>query len=131
MSGHSPDVAVVPVTPSAPSAQTANIVVEEAGRAIVALLQKAAEVAKEDCNRAMDTAHRLSFELRRAEERAREAEAELAHFRDRATRAEAWLLRIHNEAEQVFFQKKERQVTPVATQQQVIPPSQKQTRQGD
>jgi len=116
MSGHSPDVAVVPVTPSAPSAQTANIVVEEAGRAIVALLQKAAEVAKEDCNRAMDTAHRLSFELRRAEERAREAEAELAHFRDRATRAEAWLLRIHNEAEQVFFQKKGRQLTAAPTQ---------------
>src|SRR5262249_43100754 len=91
MSEHSPDVAVVPVTPRA---QTANIVVEEAGRAIIALLQKAAEVAKEDCRRAMDTAQRLSFELSRAEERAREAEAELAHCRDRATRAEAWLLRI-------------------------------------
>ena len=121
MSGHSLDqpVAVVPVTPSA---QTANAVVEEAGRAIIALLQKAAEVAKEDCRRAMDTAQRLSFELSRAEERAREAEAELAHFRDRATRAEAWLLRIHNEAEQVFFQKRERELPQTPTEQNAIPP---------
>jgi hypothetical protein len=119
MSAHSPDVAVVPVTPRV---QTANIVVEEAGRAIIALLQKAAEAAKEDCSRAMDTAHRLSFELGRAEERVRKAEAELAHFRDRATRAEAWLLRIHNEAEQVFFQKKDRQLMPAPTQQNVVSP---------
>ena len=28
---------------------------------------------------------------------------------DRATRAEAWLLRIHNEVEQTFFSKKERE----------------------
>jgi len=129
MSEHSPDqsVAVVPVTPRA---QTANIVVEEAGRAIIALLQKAAEAAKEDCIHAMDTAHRLSFELSRAEERVRKAEAELAHFRDRANRAEAWLLRIHNEAEQVFFQKKDRQVTPAPTQQGVVPPRQEQTSAG-
>ena|SRR5262245_27911511 len=116
MSGHSPDqpVAVVPVIP-APRAQTANIVVEEAGRAIIAMLQKAAEAAKEDCSRAMDTAHRLSFELDRAEERARKAEAEVAHSRDCATRAEAWLLRIHNEAEQVFFKKGERKRLPSRT----------------
>jgi hypothetical protein len=38
----------------------------------------------------------------------REAEAEAAHFRDRAARAEAWLVRIHNEVEQMFFPKKER-----------------------
>jgi hypothetical protein len=130
MSEHSPDqsVAVVPVTPRA---QTANIVVEEAGRAIIALLQKAAEAAKEDCSRALDTAHRLSFELRRTEERVREAEAELAHFRDRATRAEAWLLRIHNEAEQVFFQKKDRQLTTAPAHQGVVPPRQEQTRLED
>jgi len=38
----------------------------------------------------------------------REAEAEAAHFRDRAARAEAWLVRIHNEVEQMFFPKRER-----------------------
>ena len=79
------------------------------GRTIVALLQKAAEMAKEDCARAMDLAHKLSFQLRASEERGRELEAEAGHFRDRATRAEAWLLRIHNEVEQTFFSKRERE----------------------
>lgn len=96
-------VAVILPAPT-PKAQTADVVVEEAGRAIVAMLQKASEVTKEDCDRAMDTVHRLSYQLHRAEERVRDAEAEVAHFRERATRAEAWLLRIHNEAEQAFFQ---------------------------
>ena len=104
-------VTVIPLAPP-PKAQTADAVVEEAGRAIVAMLQKASEVAKEDCDRAMDTVHRISYQLHRAEERAREAEAELAHFRERATRAEAWLLRIHNEAEQVFFRKNEQEPGP-------------------
>src|SRR6202043_3051153 len=49
------------------------------------------------------------IQLRAAEERARELEAEAAHFRDRAGRAEAWLLRIHNEVENTFFQKKDRE----------------------
>jgi len=65
-------------------------------------------MAKDDCTRAMDLAHKLSFELRAAEQRARELEAEATHFRDRAARAEAWLLRIHNEVEHTFFQKKDR-----------------------
>jgi len=85
------------------------MVAEDSGRTILSLLQKAAEMAKSDCARAMDLAHKLSFELRTAEERARTAEAEATHFRDRAARAEAWLRRIHNEVEQTFFhQKKER-----------------------
>ncbi len=83
---------------------------DDSGRTIVALLQKAADMAKEDCSRAMDLAHKLSFQLRAAEERLREAEADAAHFRDRAARAEQWLLRIHTEVEQTFFQKKEREV---------------------
>ena len=53
-------------------------------------------------------AHKLSFQLRTAEERARELEIEATHFRDRAARAEEWLLRIHNEVEHKFFEKKDR-----------------------
>ena len=52
----------------------ATMVADDAGRGIVALVQKAADLAKTDCNRAMDLAHRLSSELRAAEERAREFE---------------------------------------------------------
>jgi hypothetical protein len=73
----------------------------------MSMLQRAAEMAKEDCQRAMDLAHRLTFQLRAAEERARAMEAELAHVRDRAFRAEAWLSRIHNEIDRTFFQNKE------------------------
>ena len=88
--------------------ETPTTVVDESGSRIVALLGRAADMAKDDCARAMDIAHKLSFQLRAAEERARELEAEASHFRDRAARAEDWVLRIHNEVEQTFFQNKER-----------------------
>jgi len=107
MSVHAPDkpAAIVPFAPASKGHADANIIADDSGRTIVALLQKAAEMAKEDCARAMDLAHKLSFQLRAAEERANELEAEAAHFRDRAARAEEWLLRIHNEVENSFFQK--------------------------
>ena len=96
-----------------------TIVVDDAAHGIIAMLQKAADMAKSDCDRAMDLAHRLSFEMRAAEERVRELEegmkaaqdrarvfeADANHFRDRAARAEEWLIRIHCEVEQTFFQK--------------------------
>jgi len=110
MSGYAPDKpnTIIPFAPTPKPQPDANVVADESGRTIIALLQKAADMAKEDCARAMDLAHKLSFQLRAAEERVREAEAEATHFRNRAERAEAWLLRIHNEVEQTFFQKKER-----------------------
>ena len=79
-------------------------------------------MAKADCARAMAVADKLSFQLRAAEERVREAEAEVARFRDRATRAEAWLLRIHNEAERVFFQKNEREPWKAPSEQSLDAP---------
>ena len=86
-----------------------TMLADDAGDGIVAMLHKAADMAKENCARAMDLAHKLSFQLRDAEERALELEAQAPHFRERAAHAEDWLLRIHNEVEQTFFQKKERQ----------------------
>lgn len=108
MSAYAPDKAGTIVRFGPTSKAQPEVGADESGRTIVALLQKAADMAKEDCARAMDLAHKLSFQVRAAEERLREAEAEAAHFRERATRAEAWLIRIHNEVEQTFFQKKER-----------------------
>ena len=84
----------------------ANIVADDSGRSIIALLQQATEKTEVECVRAMDLAHKVSSQLRAAEERARELETEAAHFRDRASRAEEWLLRIHNEVEHAFFQEK-------------------------
>jgi hypothetical protein len=84
----------------------ATMVADDAGQHIVALVQKASDMAKADCQRAMDLAHRVSSELRAAEERAREFEAEANYFRDRAARAEEWLVRIESELQQTFFQSK-------------------------
>jgi hypothetical protein len=98
------------VDPLAPHKERpdATMMADDSGRAIVAMLQKAADMAKNDCARAMDLAHKLTLQLRAAEERARELESEAAHFRDRAAHAESWLGRIHSEVEETFFQKAER-----------------------
>src|ERR1700721_630886 len=50
----------------------ATMVADDAGHGIVALVQKAADLAKADCERAMNLAHRLSSELGQAKKRARE-----------------------------------------------------------
>jgi hypothetical protein len=99
---------IVSFAPILDGQSDANIVADDSGRAIVALLQKAAEMAEGDCARAMDLAHKLSSQIKVAEEWASELEAEAAHFRNRAVRAEEWLQHIYNEIEQAFFQKKDR-----------------------
>jgi hypothetical protein len=97
---------VVDFAPKEPS-RGKSAPADDTGNGIVALLHKAAESAKEDCARAMDLAHKLTFQLRAAEERARELEGEANYFRERAATAENWLIVIHNEVEQTFFQKKD------------------------
>jgi hypothetical protein len=112
---------IIPFAPTPKPQPESNIVADDSGRTIIALLQEAAQMAKDDCSRAMDIAHKLSFEVRSAEERAREAQAEAAHFRDRATRAEAWMLRIREEVEQTFFQKKEGEQRPAPSRRNFPP----------
>ena len=97
------------IVPFAPSSKGhADATVDDSGNGIIALLQRAAEMAKEDCARAMDLAHKLASELRGSEARISQIEKELAYFRDRASRAEEWLLRIHNEVQNTFFPNEER-----------------------
>ena len=74
--------------------------VEEAGEAIIAKLQKAADLSNENCDRAMKLAHKLSMELRAAEDRINQLESEAQLFRDRAARAEGWLETIQKEIEE-------------------------------
>ena len=73
---------------------------DEAGQAIIAKIQKAADLSNENCDRAMKLAHKLSMQLRAAEEQINQLEAEIALFRDRAVRAERWLQTIQNEIEE-------------------------------
>ena len=73
---------------------------DEAGQAIVARIQRAAELANENCDRAMKLAHKLAMQLRAAEERINQLEAKVELFRDRAARAEGWLQTIQKEIEE-------------------------------
>jgi uncharacterized protein YlxW (UPF0749 family) len=73
--------------------------IDQSGRAVVALIQEAANTSKENVERAMTVAHRLSLELRSAEDRISELEAEVERLGGRATRAEQWLEAIKKEIE--------------------------------
>ena len=73
---------------------------DQAGHALIAMLQQAAKISNDNCDRAMSLAHKLSVELRAAEDRMKQLEAEADHFRDRAARAEGWLQRIQKEVEE-------------------------------
>jgi hypothetical protein len=94
---------IVPFAPGSKDGPRDENDVERSGHAIVALLQEAAEVARSNCDRAMDVAHKLSGQLRASEDRAKQLEADVRHYQDRAMRAEKWLLRVYKEIEEKFF----------------------------
>jgi gas vesicle protein len=81
-------------------AQSRVAELDDAGQAIVAQIRRAADLAKEDCDRAMSLAHKLSMELRAAEDRTQRMMREVEHWRDRASRAEQWLRTIQQEIEE-------------------------------
>ena len=73
---------------------------DEAGKAVLTHIQRAADLASADCDRAMSLAHKLSMELRASEDRTHELQAEVELWRDRAARAEQWLRIIQQEIEE-------------------------------
>ena len=77
--------------------------VDRSGAAIVSMLQEAVDVAKNNCERAMDIAHKLSLQLRAAEDRVAQLEGDIRYYQERASRAEKWLMRIQQEIEERFF----------------------------
>ena len=86
----------------APKEKASNRVaqLDDAGEAIVAQIRTAADLAKEDCDRAMGLAHKLSMELRAAEDRTQQMAREVERWRDRAARAEQWLRTIQQDIEE-------------------------------
>ena len=72
---------------------------DEAGQAIVSMLQEAANLSNDNCDRAMSLAHKLSVQLRAAEEQINQLQKEVAFFQDRAVRAETWMALIQEEIE--------------------------------
>jgi hypothetical protein len=81
--------------------------IDQSGSAILALLQKAADVGKEDCDRALAMAHQLSLQLRAAEDRAIKLEAKVKQLEHDAHKAEDWLAYIHKEIEKKFLNQKD------------------------
>jgi hypothetical protein len=73
---------------------------DQSGQTIVSMLEKAAELSNEDCDRAMNLAHKLSIQLRAAEEQIDKLRQEVAHFKDRASHAETWMALIQKEIEE-------------------------------
>ena len=72
---------------------------DQSGRAVVAMLQQAANLSNENCDRAMSLAHKLSIQLRAAEDRINQLQADVEHFQNRAAHAENWLRTIEKEIE--------------------------------
>jgi hypothetical protein len=89
--------------------------VEEAGEAIIAKIQEAADLSNENCDRAMK--HKLSMQLRVGEDRINQLEAEVELFRDRAARAERWLQTIQKEIEEKLIAPRSANAT-----EQTLPP---------
>ena len=77
--------------------------VDSAGKTILDLIQRAAGMAKENSQHALDVAHKLSLQLQAAEDRIKDLESDVRHYQDRAERAEKWLYQISVELEQRFL----------------------------
>jgi hypothetical protein len=90
-------------TPAAQSAQGDNSEVDKAGQTILQLLNKAADVTEQKSRRAIDTAQKLSHQLRATGDRIAQLEAELAAHQERAERAQHWLQTVYVEIEDRFL----------------------------
>ena len=70
--------------------------------AILGFLHEAARVARDNCQHAVDMAHKLSLQLRAAEDQIKDLESDVRYYKDRALRAEQWLQRIAEEIKKEF-----------------------------
>ena len=80
---------------------------DQSGQAIVALLQQAATLSNESCDRAMGLARKLSLQLHAAEGRIDQLQAGIKQCQDRAERAEKWLNRIYQEIEEKLIRSRQ------------------------
>ena len=76
---------------------------DKAGQTILQMLHRAAGVAEENSRHALETAQKLSHQLRASENRVAELEAQAAAYQERAERAEQWLHRVYTEIEDRFL----------------------------
>ena len=102
MSERAPDVPeqVVQFAPKEKSPPNEGDALDQFGQAIIALLQQAANLSNQQCERAMDMAHKLGMQLRAAEDRIKHLQAERDRLQARTERAEQWLTRVYHEIEE-------------------------------
>ena len=83
VNGGTPVESVIPFTPTQrnSSQESGADQLDKAGQSILHLLHRAAGVAEENSRHALDTAQKLSHQLRAAEDRIAELEAEVARIR--------------------------------------------------
>ena len=74
--------------------------IDQAGQAIVAMLQEAANISSENIDRAMSFAHKLAIQLRAAEDRIAHLLGEVERLESRAASAERWLETIKQEIQE-------------------------------
>ena len=95
---------VIPFAPgSKGNVRVDGVPVDESGKAIIALLKDAADIARATCTHAINAAQEASSQLRAAEDRIKELESEVRQYHDRAARAEKWLAHVQREIEEKFF----------------------------
>jgi predicted nucleic acid-binding Zn-ribbon protein len=73
---------------------------DQAGEALIAMLQQAARLSSENCDQLMDLADDLSKQIEAAEDRINRLQSDVEHFRGRAAGAEKWLELIQKEIEE-------------------------------
>jgi len=76
---------------------------DQAGEALLAMLQEAAKLSNESCDRMLTLTHDLAKQLQAAEERIDQLQRDVEHFRGRAAGAEKWLELIQKEIEDTLI----------------------------
>jgi hypothetical protein len=80
---------------------------DAAGRAILKLLHKGADVAEANSQRALEREQELSHQLRVATDRIVALEADVQLYREKAERAEQWLHKVYTEVEERLIRQPE------------------------
>ena len=101
---------LIPCAPKEKSTVSEADVVDQAGNAILALVDRAADTAVADVQEAREFAEKLADELRAARDQHRvdqdqinNLEAKVRYYQERTDRAEKWLQQISSKIEQRFF----------------------------
>jgi hypothetical protein len=76
------------------------------GHAIIAALQRGADLSRSNYDRSVNLARQLSSKLRAAEDRISELQAQIEYFKDRAVHGEKWLQRVQQKMEHKFRERR-------------------------